>query len=77
MTYRCELVPDCQAPAIARIALTDPTQVTACAGRVGMALVRPLTAAMRSGVPGCLDHVHYSIDLLLLAAQPNHPDVSP
>lgn len=71
MTRLCQLAPGCTEPAIARIALTDPEQVTACLGRVGMALIRPMSAAMRSGIPGCLDHVHHAVDLLLLAAQPN------
>ena len=59
--------PDCQLPARGRVAA--PVLLDAHLGHQhGVVIVRPVGTCLTKGAPYCVDHIHYAVDLTLLAA---------
>jgi len=58
---------DCQQTARGRVAapvLLDPS----LGGQHGFVIIRPVGTRLTKGAPYCVDHIHYAVDLTLLAA---------
>jgi hypothetical protein len=59
--------PDCQQTARGRVAA--PVLLDAnLGGQHSFAIIRPVGTHLTKGAPYCVDHVHYAVDLTLLAA---------